>query len=665
MNKAIGLLSVITMLLPAAALRAHSDAPSAEDLHVMKMDFEELMTLSVTSVEHREKRLAEIAAAVTVLTKEDIRRSGVTSVAELMRLVPGFIVARIDANKWSVSSSEDSNRLSDDMTVLIDGRPTYSSMFGGTFWEHIDVVLQDVERVEVVRGPAGKLWGTNMNRGAVNIITKSSKDTQGVLIALGGGSEERGQAVLRYGGQVGEDISYRIYGKASARDKSWGQDATDDWRNSQAGFRSDWRASEQDSVMLQGNYYYAKAGQNLSAPVTGQPDQTLSLSENAKYASAFILSQWRHRFSEDASFEARFFYDYVRRDELSLDNERDRYGFDWSHHFALPWDQKVMWGFSYRNERDKSSAGRIFSLQPANRTLETYIGFLQDEVSFFDDTLRIAIGSGVVKHTYIEHPLFQPNIHVAWMPTPNHTLWGAVTRTFRTPYRLEKEGAHWLQPDQDNVFEEGNEWVRLIGNPQQESEESTGFQVGYRGQVYDRLSLDITAYVITERSSPGQQAVPNQARTFIFRNHGGENIYGAQMAAEWRVSDWWRLKPTASFLYIEELEEQAELGSEDPEFLENAGWPSYQASLRSLMDLGNNLEFDTTLRYVDALRGTRVKGYFNLNARLGWRPDEHWEFSLVGHNLLQGHHDEAVATFFPTRSAEIQRGVYALLTWRF
>ncbi len=667
MKKAFAMLKILGFLFPAGLLSAAPQHHSISERDLMAMDFEQLMTLDVSSVERKPQTLAEIAAAVTVLTKEDIRRSGATSVAELMRLVPGFIVTRIDANKWSVSSSEDSNRLSDDLTVLIDGRPTYSSLFGGTFWEHIDIVLQDVERIEVVRGPSGKLWGTNMNRGAVNIITQSSKETQGLLVALGGGSEERGQAVFRYGGALGDDLSFRVYGKAAERDRSWAKEgAADDWRNGQTGFRADWKASDDDEVMLQGNYYYAEAGQRLQVPVLPDAENTRLLTEDAKYSNAYLMTQWQHTLGESSAFQAGFFFDYVRRDELSIHNERDRYGFDLSHYFMLPWDQKILWGFSYRNERDRTGAGHIFSLQPANRTLETYIGYLQDEISFFDDRFRLAFGSSVVKNTYIEEPLFQPNVHAAWMPTKQHTVWAAITRTYRTPYRLEKEGQHWLEPDQDNTFEADREWVKLLGNSRQKSEKSTGFQIGYRGQIDENFSLDMTAYLITERSSPAQK-VSADGKSLVFQNRGGEDIYGVQLAADWRFQDWWSLKPAASYMYIDELGDEGTngSGSENPEFLEEAGWPSYQVSLRSLMDLGRNWELDTTFRYVDALRGAQVKGYFNLDARLGWRPSRQWEISVVGHNLLQSHHDEARSSFFPTQSTEIQRGVYALITWRY
>lgn len=652
----------LSLLFIFQSFQSHADEISSEDLKLMEMDFSDLMALEITSVDKKKQTIGQVAAAITVLTQEDIRRSGATSVAELMRMVPGYIVTRIDANKWSVSSSEDSNRLADDMTVMIDNRPVYSSFFGGTFWEHIDLVFEDIERIEVIRGPAGKLWGTNMGRGLVNIITKSSKDSHGLLVSLTGGTEERGQAAIRYGDRLTENINYRVFAKATERDAAWSDTKPDDWRNGQFGFRADWKASEHDDVMVQAGYYHAKTGQRLTLPSLTDPDESETLTEDAKNSSFHTMTNWQHRFSDTAAFDLNVFYDYFRRDEISVFNERDRVGLNFSNYFSLPWDQKILWGFYYLNQRDRSEARRIFSMQPASDNLETYLGYLQDEISFFDKQLRVSVGASVIKHTFITQPEFQPQLRMVWQPNQQHSLWLAVTRTFQMPNRLEKQGSHWIQSDQDNPFEENNPWLQLVGNQNQHAEETTGYQIGYRGQ-FSSVSVDFTGYVIHERDAPHQIAVNEAISTF--ENSGKEDIYGTQIAIDWQPFSWWRLKPTASYMFIEEFEQAGQEGTEDPEFLENAGWPSYQVNIRSLMNLSPNWEFDTSFRYVDKLQETSVKGYFNFDARLAWKPTSNWELSIVGQNLLQNHHDEAVATFFPTQNSEIERGVYARIIWRY
>lgn len=664
MKKLVYFVAIISFPLSILPLSTSAGSLSDSDLNLMKMDFDDLMSLKLSSVDKRQQNLGEIAAAVTVLSQEDIRRSGTTSIAELMRLVPGYIVTRIDSNKWSVSSSEDSNRLADDMTVMIDNRPVYSSFFGGTFWEHIDLVFEDIERIEVIRGPAGKIWGTNMNRGVVNIITKSSKDTHGILVSLSGGTEERGQAAVRYGGQLGDNLNFRIFAKATERDASWADNAADDSHNGQIGLRADWQPSKHDNVMLHTGLYKSKNGQRITVPSIADINESETLTEDAKFTSFFAVTQWQHQISETASIETNVFYDYIRRDEISIFNERDRVGLNFSNNFSLPWNQKVLWGFYYLNERDRSKAGRVFAMQPANNNLETYMGYLQDEVSFLDDSLRVSVGASVIKHTFITQPEFQPSLRMAWMPSKKQTLWLAVTRSFQMPNRLEKNGLHWIMPDEDNAFEAGQEWIQLKGNPQQHAEESTGFQIGYRG-TFSTFSWDLTGYLITERDAP-HQSLADDGNSVIYHNGGKENIYGTQVALDWKPFSWWHLKPAASYMFIEEIDHNDDIsGNEDPEFLEEAGWPSYQVTLRSLMDLSPNWELDTTFRYVDKLQGTQIKGYFNMDARLGWKPTQNWELSLVGQNLLQNHHAEANATFFPTQSAEIERGIYARVLWRY
>lgn len=652
--------------LTAATVNADTESVSQKDLELMKMDLQALMDLDILSVSKRKEAINDVAAAITVITQEDIRRSGATSIVELMRLVPGYIVARIDSNKWSASSSEDSNRLADDMTVMIDNRPLYSSFFGGVFWEHVDLVFEDIQRIEVIRGPAGKIWGANTGRGLVNIVTKSSKDTQGALVSLAGGTEERGQVAIRYGGKIGDAITYRFSAKGTERDASHTKDAADDWRNGLLSFRADWQATEHDDVDINVGYYRAKTGQRISMPSLTDINETETQVEDANYASYYSSTDWRHRISDTAGFDANFFYDHIRRDDLSVFNVRDRFSFSVSNHFDLPWDQHFLWGLYYLNEQDQSRAGRIIAMRPANIDMETYAGYLQDEIGFFDNRLRMSVGASVMKHSFVSDPQFQPSFRMAWSFTENQTFWLAVTRTSQIPNRLEKNGIHWLQPDQDNEFEAGKSWIALRGNPKQFAEENTGYQVGYRGK-FSAVSFDLSGFVVHERDAPFQTVTENDT-TFRYLNGDKENIYGVQLALDWQPLPWWRLKSMGSYMFIEHVgeEDTSQAGEEErPEFLENAGWPAYQYSLRSLMDLSEHWEFDTTLRYVDKLQETAINGYYNLDARLGWKPNKHWELSLVGQNLLQDHHQETFATFFPTQSAKIERGIYARVVWKF
>lgn len=631
------------------AFAADTEQGTEETSDLTELSLEELMKVEVTSVSMKTQPVALAAAAIFVITHEDIRRSGANSIPEALRMVPGLIVARIDSNKWAISSRSETERFSDDLLVLIDGRTVYSPFVAGTFWENIDTVLEDIERIEVIRGPGGTLSGANAVNGAINIITKKARDTQGALVTVGGGTEERAFTSVRYGGHIGHDFHYRVFGKGFERDRAYNEAGShDDWRMGRGGFRADWDVTPDNVLTLQGDSYTGRLGQQSTIPTLAAPNFTQAQTEDVRSQGQNLLLRWSHLFSKKSDVTVQLYYDRTQREEISFKERRQTYDLDIRHRFPLFANQEIVWGIGYRASVDEIDANRTFSADPPHRTLHTVKGFVQDEFRFFQDKLRVALGSQVLKHSYTG-VLIQPNARITWMPTDGHAVWGAVTRASRVPSRLEREGRQ-REEGTGTGFEE------LLGNPHQRAEDLWGFEVGYRATLTPALSLDLATFYTTERLSPSEAHIAPDTEQYF----NGEHLksYGGEAALNWQVLSWWRLRPTFSYLQVQH-QVQGDQASE------KSGQPTHQASMRSQMSLTETVELDTTLRFVDRIAAFGIRNYQNLDVRLGWKPDKHWELSIVGHNLLASHHQEFLPGLIQTQPTDVQRGVYGKVTWRF
>ncbi|THI91965.1 MAG: TonB-dependent receptor [Nitrospira sp. CG24A] len=635
-------LLVSVMVLPAAA-----KAPLSNDL--TELNLEELMAIEVTSVSKKSQPVSQTASAIFVITQEDIRRSGANSIPEALRMAPGLHVARIDSQKWSVTSRGFSGRFADDLLVLIDGRTVYSPLVAGVFWEVQDLPLEDIDRIEIIRGPGGTLWGANAVNGAVHIITKKAKETPGALVTVGGGTEERAFTTLRYGGTIGNSVSYRLYGKGFERDRTVSANGShDDWRMGRTGGRLDWDAGAQDSVTLQGDYYQGQAGQQTSFPTMIGPSFSTSAVEDLRMSGGNMLGRWKHTFGQQHDFTAQFYYDKTRRDELSFKEIRNTVDIDLQHRFPLPLGQDIVWGIGYRISGDHLRNSESLSFDPAERRLRTFSMFLQDEIKLFQEKVRLTVGAKYLKNTFTGG-LIQPNIRLLYNPSPDQTIWATVTRSNRIPSRFERDG-------RQTIAGTPTEFVDLQGNPAAQSETLWGYELGYRAQLDSTLSFDTAVFYNRYKHSSGEQEISDsleQIHTTVTTH-----TYGGELAGEWRMLSWWRLRPAFSYLHIRRS------APEGIEF-ESGEDPAHQASLRSLMNLTDTIEVDTTFRFVDRLPGIGVSNYQNVDIRLGWRPSSGLEISLVGHNLLENRHAEFKPEFITTAASQIQRGVFGKVTWRF
>src|SRR6266699_2377581 len=407
---------------------------------VTAMSMEDLMNLQVTSVSKHTQKVADAAAAIFVITQEDIRRAGATSIPEAWRLVPGLEVARIDQNKWAIGSRGFNGRFDNKLLVLIDGRSVYTPLFSGVYWNVQDVMLEDVDRIEVIRGPGATLWGANAVDGVINVITKKAKATQSAVVTAGAGTEERAAGGVRYGGKLGDNTYYRAYTKYSDWGPSAyppGMTAHDGWDALRGGFRADWTPAGANSLTLQGDIYRTRFDETLTVASLSAPYSN-TFPNDGKYSGGNILGRWNHT-SEGSSMSLQMYYDNTTITDHSLFGDHQNiFDIDFQHGFHTGDSQQFVWGFGYRSIRDKNDPSFTVSLQPNQVTLNQFSTFLQDEISLVDNRLQITLGSKFERNEFTGFEI-EPNARLLWNLTPNQSIWTAVSRAVRTP-ALTEEG---------------------------------------------------------------------------------------------------------------------------------------------------------------------------------------------------------------------------------
>lgn len=623
-----------------------------------ELSLEDLMNIEVTSAGKKLQKLSDAAAAIFVITGEDIRRSGVSSIPVALRMVPGLQVARIDANKWAITCRGFNGRFANKLLVMMDGRTVYDPVFSGVFWDVQDTLLEDIDRIEVIRGPGATLWGANAVNGVINIITKHTKDTQGGLIAGGVGTEERGFSSVRYGEKSGEKGTYRIYAKYFDREEAAdaeGHAASDDWRMFRAGFRMDWEPSDRNMFTFQGDIYDGEAGQKSDIPSFTSPTFTEPIEDDFPVFGGNLLSRWQHIFSGTSDMTLQLYYDRTERDEIFGNADRDTLDIDFQHRFSWGNRQEVIWGLGYRLTSDEISTGNSFVVfDPVSRTDHLFSGFIQDDITLIKDRLRLTLGSKFEHNDYTGFEI-EPNARILWTPHESHSIWSAASRAVRTPSRYETDVQAILI---DHT---------VFGNSDLKSEDIFALELGYRVQPTDSLSFDIAGFYnhyenlrTTELKSRPLNSIPLNIEC-QFDNKMEGDVYGLELAADWKMLAWWQLNLAYTFLKMDlkpDKDSQADGYEEDNS-------PDHQVSLRSSMDLTNDLELDFWLRFVDNIQKGNVDTYTTLDVRLGWQPSSNLEISLVGQNLIDRHHLEFNEQEFVSESTEVERSVYGKITFKF
>lgn len=649
------------------AVIGNRPAPAAEPAAATpdfgSMSIEDLMKIPVTSFSKREEQLSQVSGALHVITQDDIRRSGAPNIAEALRMAPGLQVARVDSHTWAISARGFNDVFANKLLVLQDGRSIYTPLFSGVFWDVQDTMMEDIDRIEVIRGPGATLWGANAVNGVINIITKRARDTQGLLLSGGGGTEEIGFGGLRYGGQVSPDAHFRVYAKYFNRDASVlpdGQDADDRWHQGRGGFRFDWDASEQNLLTVQGDLYAGWNDQTFTR--TAPTSATNDVADTYDVNGGNLLARWTHTISEESSWSVQAYYDRTYRDAVIFRETRDTADVDFQHRFPiLSWND-LIWGLGYRWTQDQTRETDNFdvSMDPADRSTQLFSAFVQDEIAIIPDRLSLTVGSKF-EHNDFTGFEFQPSGRITWTPHSRHTIWGAVSRAVRTPSRAD----HDVQLNQQNPM---GGLLSIRGDDSFESEILIAYEAGYRVQLHKRASLDLAAFYNDYEEIRGLQfggfEAPATAVMLLHNVLEGES-YGGEIAANFQFSDWFRCRASYSYLDLQIHPKPGTAGDANSERNIEGSSPHHQFSIASGIELPAGFGIDWTVRYVDQLPAVAVESYVGLDVRLSWRPTPDLEVSVVGLNLLDNQHPEFQPTSIRTQRTEVERSVYGKITWRF
>jgi len=690
------LISLLMTMIPANAPATEpASSPSEEQTaqqtpeelqrppRLAELGLEKLMDIEITTVTRMESTVGESAAAVSVITREDIRRSGATTIAELFRRVPGMNVARIDNNKWAISARGFNDRFSNKLLVQRDGRTIYDPIFAGVIWNAVDYPLEDVERIEVIRGPGASLWGANAVNGIINIITKSAQDTRGGRFSGGGGTPEGEFGELRYGGAIDDQVDYRLYARGFEREKQFSPlgDTHDRWQGASTGMRLDWRQNNLNTVTVQGDYLRSDAGsQDPDLQMT--PPFISLVADRSVSKSGNILGRWTHMTEEKSNWSLQLYwarFDTMRK-VVEVGTENDSYDLDFQHQFPIGERHKFIYGLGYRyvdqtTGNSLSDDGLSLFWLKNRFYLSTYSAFLQDEYVLVPGTLTLFLGSKV-EHNDFSGFEVQPTGRLLWSPTNRQTFWAAVSRAVRTP--SISENSIMLSALPPTTLPSGTQlFPRLTGNPDLSSVKLIAYELGYRAEVLTSFSLDgalfynhydglvtVVPQSIQSGFAPGTAILPVR-----FENMMDGETYGAEIGADWRPLKWWRFYGTYSFLKMNLRPDRSlpERTRADAESAEGRS-PQHQIFLQSSFDLPRNVEFDVTGRFVDKLPGfaQEIPSYFSMDARVAWRPRKDLEVSVAGQNLLDDHHPEfGVSSIIAAPIVEIRRNVYAKITWWF
>ncbi|MBJ6725781.1 TonB-dependent receptor plug domain-containing protein [Geomesophilobacter sediminis] len=668
--------------LPEAA-RAET-VPAEDQTDYLSLGLEDLMKIEITSVSKKSQPLADAAAAVFVITHEDIRRSGATSIAEVLRMAPGVQVARIDANKWAISIRGLNGRFANKLLVLMDGRSLYSPLFAGVYWEMQDTVLEDIDRIEVIRGPGAALWGANAVNGVINIITRSAEHTNGGMVSTGGGTEARDFVTARYGFALSDTTHLRLFAKHQDTADSVYSDGTrahDSWQTSRGGFRLDSQPNARDSFTVSGDYYNGTTNERYTLyrlPTLADPSLSTIANVESQMSGGDLLLRWNRSLGETDGFSLQLYYDHSERNMIILGHRQEIVDVEFQDRVALPGRQDLIWGGEYRYAGDRLGATATISFDPPSRDTNLFSGFIHDEIKIVPEKFSVILGTRFEHNSYSGFEL-QPNGRLLWTPTPTDSVWAAVSRAVRTPARGDSDIVYRYHTYDPAVFGTTPFPLRaeIDGNKDFRAETLVAYELGYRTQPRQHLTLDSTVFynvydrlrvLRAETALPVFEPANNDlVQRYLLDNLMHGFAYGAEVAAEWAPFAWWRLHASYSYLKIKMFLDAPSTDLVNKRDAEGDS-PRHQFSLRSGLDLGKNVELDLWLRGVDELPyidGSVISGYLTMDARLAWKPTPKLELSVVGQNLLQRRHQEFNPEFINTLPTDVQRSVYGKVTWKF
>jgi iron complex outermembrane receptor protein len=667
-------LVVVTALMGCAVARAQDGQGQQSAADLANASLEDLMKVEVTSVSNKEQTLSRTAAAVFVITQEDIARSGATNIPDVLRMAPGLDVAQINASTWAVSARGLNGQFSNELLVLIDGRNVYTPSFGGVFWDTVDLPLENIERIEVIRGPGASIWGENAVNGVVNIIRKKAGDTKGGLLNAGGGNTDADFATVQYGDSIGERVDYRGYVKYFDEHDMrglGGGDGGDGWHMARAGFRTDSKITDSDGLVVEGDMYTGREGDPtymLSSLLAPGPT---SVEDFTNVGGGFLQSIWSHMSSSRSDFMLMGSYDAYERGDL-LKDHRQTESLDFREHYRLGERQDLVWGATYRHTSATSDGGNWLSLIPPNQSENIFSVFVQDEIAAIQDRMYVTLGSRFEDNTYSGFAVM-PTARALYQLDPKQSVWAAISRAVRSPAEIDTS----LRVNVGGVtLPDGMiAAVSLFGNLHVQDEGLLAYEAGYRRMLTPRLSVDVAAYYngydnqISDEPEPmfveTTRPPPHLVIPTTDRNLQYGEAHGAELSARWKVNDRWALDGSVEF---ERIHMHRSAGSLDfttgPDTEGSA--PHQQARVQSEFFLTRKLSWNVSGDYTDRLESQGVPSYTRLDSNLIWKLRENFSLGIYGQNLLRDRHLE----FFDpdsssTRSTLIRRSAYAKLSWRF
>lgn len=615
---------------------------SGVDVGFADMNIEQLMDIEITSVSKKAEKLSATAAAIHVVTSDDIRRAGASTLVEALRLVPGVATAQINIGTTALSVRGFNSRFANKLLVLVDGRSIYTPLFSGVYWEIQDTLMEDINRIEVIRGPGGAVWGANAVNGVINIVTKSAKDTQGTFVSVTGGTEEQGTGSIRYGSKINDQTFYRVFYKYFNRDRfktNPGTPANDHWSAHRGGFRLDWEPSDVSSFSFGGEGYTTKS----FSPIGDNSVQD--------FAGGHIRAQWNRTYSEDTSLSLTTYYDRTETSASSMVEFRNTYDLELRYQTVVAERHALNWGLQYRLTTDETfRVNGLLSMTPTESEDQVQSLFLQDQITLIEDKLSTTLGVKLEHNDYTGYEV-QPSARVAWNPAENQTVWAAVSRAVRTPSRAEVT----VRSVTPLAFPPGASTV-IQGAPDLVSETLLAYELGYRFQPTSKMSVDIATYYNDYDNVAGTATTmappPVVATTTLNRANSG-STYGGEVSVAWQAAANWRLLANYSLL-------QMHISGGGV----NASSPQQQFHIQSRLDLTPKIEFDTILSFVDGLPDHGVSDYLRLDARLGWKASDKLNVSVGAKSLFEPYRREFGAAF-STAPTESQRSFYAKLDYTF
>lgn len=628
-----------------------------------KFSLEELKNVEIVSVSKKLEKVSEVPAAVFVITQKDIRRSGATSIPEALRLAPGVHVARITSTDWAINIRGLNDEYANNLLVLIDGRSVYSHIYSGVFWDIQDTVMEDIERIEVIRGPGAAIWGANAVNGVINIITKHAQKTQGTEAVFVGGSEEQ-SASVRYGSDFRKDDYYRVYGKFFNRGELSGVvDALEndyisnrsnnvleskEWRSGRAGFRMDLSPGQglpenaANTYTVQGELYRNRYDKELKPTLT----------DTSEAGGGHLLARWQHKMSEESETALQCYYNNDQKDYDPGSGRVHTTNVDFQHRFSFNNRNDIIWGLEYKYITDEFANTDSVRLDPKEKDQHFVSTFIQDDFILTPDQLTLTIGSKF-EHNQITGLEIQPSLRMRYTPNSIHSFWAAISRAIRVPSRIEFDGTEYKQLESSTGE---NAEVTLNGNDQLTSEKLIAFELGHSWQPNNQIWFNTALFYNDYNDLIGNELVRIERRPdsldrywLIYKNNKNGRAYGLEIASDWQVRDTTLL--SFSYTYLHNDINQSE-------WFSDSGAPRNMISMRSLWDLTPKLDFDLWLRYVDNVPEKKVSSYTTLDARLAYRVNDKIELAVVGQNLFEDGHQEF-------SELEVDRSIYAKIDWQF